>query len=111
DWRRVFDTPKKYGVSMTLAHPRTLRLGNLGASLFALTTALCASPVLAQDDGGLEEIVVTAQRKSESLQDTPISIVAFSSTALENKGIGGLSDLQTQVPNLQLTPFPNNATS
>lgn len=96
---------------MTLAHPQTLRLGNLGASLFALTTALCASPVLAQDDGGLEEIVVTAQRKSESLQDTPISIVAFSSTALENKGIGGLSDLQTQVPNLQLTPFPNNATS
>lgn len=80
-------------------------------SLVSLALALTASPALAQDDGGLEEIVVTAQRKSESLQDTPISIVAFSSTSLENKGIAGLSDLQTQVPNLQLTPFPNNATS
>lgn len=80
-------------------------------SMFATVATLTVSPALAQDDGGLEEIVVTAQRKSESLQDTPISIVAFGTTALENKGITGLGDLQTQVPNLQLTPFPNNATS
>ena len=73
--------------------------------------AVWSAPAVAQDDSGLEEIVVTAQRKSESVQDTPISIMAFSSTALENKSITGLSDLQTQVPNLQLTPFPNNATS
>lgn len=81
------------------------------ASFIAIAATLATAPAIAQDDGGLEEIVVTAQRKSESLQDTPISIVAFSSTTLENKGIAGLSDLQTQVPNLQLTPFPNNATS
>jgi iron complex outermembrane receptor protein len=80
-------------------------------SVAAILSVFGSAPAFAQDDGGLEEIVVTAQRKSESLQDTPISIVAFSSTSLENKGITGLSDLQTQVPNLQLTPFPNNATS
>lgn len=83
----------------------------VGSSILTLAATFVATPAMAQDDGGLEEIVVTAQRKSESLQDTPISIVAFSTTTLENKGISGLSDLQTQVPNLQLTPFPNNATS
>ena len=84
----------------------------LAISYLPLVAAMAwSAPAMAQDDSGLEEIVVTAQRKSESVQDTPISIMAFSSTALENKSITGLSDLQTQVPNLQLTPFPNNATS
>lgn len=59
----------------------------------------------------LEEVVVTAQRKAESLQDAPISIAAFSSDALEKKGIFNLTDLRANVPNLQLTPHPNSATT
>ncbi|HCS28185.1 MAG TPA: TonB-dependent receptor, partial [Spongiibacteraceae bacterium] len=59
----------------------------------------------------LEEVVVTAQRKAESLQDAPISIAAFSSDALEKKGIFNLVDLRANVPNLQMTPHPNSATT
>ncbi|MCC2600876.1 TonB-dependent receptor [Sphingopyxis yananensis] len=82
------------------------------------------SPVLAQDNvaeeavsassqgsGGLEEIVVTAQKRSESLQKTPISIMAMTSADLEKKGIVDLTDLRTQVPALQVTPHPNSATT
>ncbi|NHO66107.1 TonB-dependent receptor [Aestuariicella hydrocarbonica] len=59
----------------------------------------------------LEEVVVTAQKREESLQDTPISLSAFGAQDLENKGIQTLDDLQANVPNLQLTPHPNSATT
>ncbi len=59
----------------------------------------------------LEEVVVTAQRKTESLQDAPISISAFSSDAMEKKGIFNVVDLRSNVPNLQMTPHPNSATT
>lgn len=70
-----------------------------------------ALPALAQSSApdGIEEIVVTAQKREESLQDTPVSIAAFSAKDLEAKGISGLTDLRANVPALQLTPFPNNA--
>jgi len=61
------------------------------------------------DDNGIEEIIVTAQKREESLQTTPVSIAAFGAKELESKGISGLTDLRANVPALQLTPFPNNA--
>jgi iron complex outermembrane receptor protein len=81
---------------------------------YAILTPLLASvalPALAQSSApeGIEEIVVTAQKREESLQDTPVSIAAFSAKDLEAKGISGLTDLRANVPALQLTPFPNNA--
>lgn len=54
----------------------------------------------------LEEVIVTAQKRAESLQDTPISIVAFDAESLEKFGIDGLSDISDKVPNLAQTPFP-----
>lgn len=83
----------------------------IARSVVALLMSSTALPALAQDQAGsaIEEIVVTAQKREESLQDTPISIAAFGAQDLENKGISGLTDLRAQVPNLQLTPFPNNA--
>ncbi|GFM28815.1 TonB-dependent receptor [Novosphingobium sp. PY1] len=71
-----------------------------------------ASPAVAQEAGsrdGLNEIVVTAQKREESLQDVPVSIVALGLQDLENKGISDLTDLRTQVPALQVTPHPNSA--
>ncbi|MEH6570904.1 MAG: TonB-dependent receptor [Halioglobus sp.] len=73
-----------------------------------MALALSSQAVSAQM---LEEVIVTAQKKSESLQDTPISIAAFGSDSLENKGINTLVDLQGNVPNLQMTPHPNSATT
>ncbi|MGW8204712.1 TonB-dependent receptor (plasmid) [Sphingomonas bisphenolicum] len=79
-------------------------------SVVALLASMAATPALAQDRAdAIADIVVTAQKRAESLQDTPISIAAFSAKDLEAKGINGLTDLRANVPNLQLTPFPNNA--
>lgn len=61
--------------------------------------------------GGLEEIVVTAQKRAENLQDTPISMAALTSADLANKGVNDINDLRSLVPSLQVTPHPNSATT
>ncbi|WP_240334306.1 TonB-dependent receptor [Sphingobium estronivorans] len=88
------------------------------SAVAALAIAIVAAPAMAQEgadgaapDSGLGEIVVTAQKRSESLQKTPISIVAMTSAMLEKKGIVDLTDLRSQVPALQVTPHPNSATT
>ena len=54
----------------------------------------------AQDAGGLEEIVVTAQKRSESMQDVPISIQVFSADEIERLNIRNTIDLVRNVPNM-----------
>lgn len=53
--------------------------------------------------GGIEDIVVTAQRQAQSLQDVPISISAFSAESLERAQINNSSDLQLSLPNVNFT--------
>ena len=76
----------------------------------ALCALLVATPVAAQEDGNaqLEQVVVTAQRKTESLQTTPVSVVALNSDKLQQRGIAGMADLQGNIPNLTIEPFPTN---
>jgi iron complex outermembrane recepter protein len=64
-----------------------------------------AIPAYAQSEGseeqtGIEDIVVTAQRRSESVQDVPIAISAFSSEQLEAQGINNALQMSQYVPNL-----------
>ncbi|WP_313809158.1 TonB-dependent receptor [Sphingobium sp.] len=84
-------------------------------TILLLASAAIAPNAFAQeapkDDQGLQEIIVTAQKRSESLQDTPISIAALDSAALESKRITSLTDIAAGVPNLQLSPHPNSAVS
>lgn len=65
----------------------------------------------APEDYGLQEIVVTAERREQNQQDIPISITSFDPRALETKGITGIGDLNAAIPNVQFTPFPNAATN
>jgi outer membrane receptor protein involved in Fe transport len=51
----------------------------------------------------LEEIIVTAQKRVESLQDIPISITTIDGGKIEEAGINNLEDLAGYIPNLQLT--------
>ena len=48
----------------------------------------------------LEEVVVTARKKTESLQDTPISVTALSGGRLEDMGLSRITKLQDVTPNL-----------
>ena len=59
--------------------------------------------------GGLTDIVVTAERRETSLQDTPIAITAVTSGALEAQGIRNLNDLAASVPNLTATTGPQGS--
>jgi len=53
-----------------------------------------------EDQGGIEDIIVTAQRRAESVQDVPIAISAFSSDQLQAQGISNTLELGRFVPNL-----------
>ncbi len=60
---------------------------------------LSSGAALAADDG-LEEIVVTAQKRSERLQDVPIQVNVFSEQAIADSGIHSTSDFVSYVPNM-----------
>lgn len=97
-------------------------------SLPVLATALAyAAPALAADQPaagggqdqpqaqqsappqvGVAEIVVTAQKRSENIQDVPIAITAFTADALKERAVGDVSQLSSISPNVTLdssTPF------
>ncbi len=62
-----------------------------------------AAPVLAQDGAAMiEEIVVTARRREENLQEVPIAVSAFSAEALESRSIENIRDLQMALPNVDI---------
>ena len=50
----------------------------------------------------LEEVVVTAQKRSQSLQDVPIAVSALNAQALEDAGIQTMEDVSRQVPSLEV---------
>jgi iron complex outermembrane receptor protein len=58
----------------------------------------------AQPAATLEEVVVTAQRRAENLQRTPVSVTALNADALENRQVTNVLDVAAQVPNLRIEP-------
>lgn len=77
----------------------------------AVASAILGAPVplLAQQgaeaSGGLEEIVVTAQRREQNLQETPVTVTAITAGQLEDLGISNVQDVAKNVPNLQMLPL------
>ena len=67
--------------------------------------------VNAQSVGMLEEIVVTAQKKEESLQDVPIAITALTETVIDDLDIANVVDLAGIAPNVHIINTPSNNTS
>ena len=68
------------------------------APMFAQTTP--APQAAEEEQSGIRDIVVTAQRRSESIQDVPIAISAFSASQLEAQGVSSTLQLGQYVPNL-----------
>lgn len=80
-------------------------------SAAALAAGLVAMPAGAQevatesaDAADTGEILVTARRREESLQDTPVAISAFSAEMLEERQIQATADLERITPSLQFKP-------
>jgi iron complex outermembrane receptor protein len=84
-------------------------------STITVESLRAAQPPPVETAGGgsmqLEEIIVTAQRKVSSLQDTPMSIEAFNEEQLQLRGIGGVEDLASNVPNMVIEPHPLSNTT
>jgi iron complex outermembrane receptor protein len=87
-----------------------MRIVSIGAGLLLASTSTVAlaqtsEPAAAppMDQGQLEDIVVTAQRREERLQDVPIAITAITADSMARSGVTSFSDLSARVPGLTLT--------
>jgi iron complex outermembrane receptor protein len=84
-----------------------LRRALLGAT--ALTMGVVAAgEALAQDDARVEEVVVTARRVAENLQDVPVAVTVLSGEQLEAKNVVQLSDVALFTPGFKTMPAPSN---
>ena len=81
-----------------MRHTTIFRLsGAVGAALLGLSLA---QPAAAQ--GELEEIIVTAQKREQSLQDVPVAVTAITSVELADRTISNLFGIAESTPNLQI---------
>ncbi len=85
-------------------------------TLNPLVLAIAASiptQALAQDESSrvLEEVIVTAQKRSESLQDVPISIAVMSQEAIEKTGVRQMRELVEFVPNVTMSSGNDNSSA
>src|SRR5690606_6249571 len=92
---------------------RLMKVLSLTVSAAGLLTAPAIASAQPNSDPSLEveEIVVTAQKRSESLQDVPIAISAVTEAQLTRMGVSGITDLKVAVPTLNLTNSSGNLTS
>lgn len=69
----------------------------------AVSLTLMTGNVSAQDTEGLEEIVVTATKREQTLQDVPVAVTVTTAEVLERAQIRNVSDLQSVVPSLRVS--------
>jgi iron complex outermembrane recepter protein len=76
------------------------------ASMFGMSASFADTSAVktSADAAGLEEVVVTAQRKQESVQTVGIAISVLSGDSLAAKSVTYVNDLQNAVPSLQVEP-------
>ncbi|HVW70935.1 MAG TPA: TonB-dependent receptor, partial [Steroidobacteraceae bacterium] len=105
-------------LGQTVAHTR---ITGAGLVLIATATAclglycVCAragessgaEEAAAAQPGMLEEVVVSARKRKENLQDTPVSVSAFSGEALEARGITNIAEIGKLTPNMSFEPAAN----
>ncbi len=76
------------------------RLSPVCLAVASLISAPVTSTIVLAQAGALEEIIVTARKREESLQETPVAVTALSGRGLEEAGLNDLTDLDRVVPNL-----------
>jgi iron complex outermembrane receptor protein len=74
----------------------------LAASALPLSVSVAAADPQAQNEGAIENIVVTARRREESLQNVPVAISALSADQLQSQNVTTLEDMTAHVPNIKV---------
>ncbi|WP_186453819.1 TonB-dependent receptor [Denitratisoma sp. DHT3] len=96
-----------YSKSRAALAGRPLLMATAVASALASFANLAAA-----DEAKIDEVIVTAQKRAERLQDVPIAISALSAGQIEARGISNVLDLKALAPNLQVSKYPtSNVTS
>lgn len=92
-------------------HNRNFRANAITLALSVATPTLAAT-ASAQDTSSrattLEEVIVTAQRREESLQDTPIAVTAFTADKLADLGVYDVSEIGSYAPNVSIQKQPSS---
>jgi len=88
-------------------HGRGVVSGRLALTLACIgvgpVIAQTNQPTTAADQSGLEEVIVTAEKRESSEQKTPIAMTVFSSETLASNGVGDLQDLTALAPNVSFS--------
>ncbi|MCZ6828589.1 MAG: Plug domain-containing protein, partial [Gammaproteobacteria bacterium] len=72
----------------------------LAAAVAAIAAGMSAAPQVSAAQ--LEEVLVTAQKRVQSLQDVPISVAAMSGETIEDKGLTNLEAVSASIPTLHI---------
>ncbi len=89
-------------------HRITIQSAVITSTAALLATTALTSPAIAQDSdapartGGVERIVVTAERREGLLQETPVTVSAFTADTLEDLQVDTTQDIQRLVPGLKM---------
>jgi iron complex outermembrane receptor protein len=98
-------TGRIHGIARSLTGASLLALGMCGLSATAMAQENAPA---AGDDTGLSEIIVTARKVNENLQDVPVSVTAFSGEQLQSQGAVRVEDLALFTPGLKIVGSPAN---
>ena len=79
-----------------------------GASALMLLSGAVAQAQNAAPADTLDEIIVTAQRRSERLQDVPVTVTAFSAEEIAQARLRQLDDISSRTPGLNFDAFPTS---
>lgn len=85
-------------------------IGKTASAAVLILAAGLSAPAYAQQSpqqsaAALDDIIVTAQRREQSLQDVPIAITAFDAETLERTNATGIQDIAAKAPGVTLTQF------
>jgi iron complex outermembrane receptor protein len=67
-----------------------------------------AGPCASAQNAGIQEVIVTAQKREQNIQETPVAISALSAEMIEDKDIRDISALNNLVPNMRMTTTAGN---
>lgn len=87
-------------------------LSNVVAKFLALLFAIALLPVSSfAEERMLEEVIVTAQKRAESVQDVPLGVTAISADTIDKTGVTSTADLVKLTPSLTFTENQNKQSS
>ncbi|CAB1370667.1 putative TonB-dependent receptor [Denitratisoma oestradiolicum] len=107
--RKTFRRPERQFCQLTLVMALATAIAGMAPTHALGATANKAVPgVDMSSTMALEEIIVTAEKREESLQKVPIAVSAISTRELENLRVANVMDMMNKVPSVNLVPFTGN---